>query len=467
MITRTRFAPSPTGYVHLGNIRTALFCWLYAKKTGGEFILRIEDTDRERSTEEAIQVILDTMDWLKLDYNEGPFYQTRRFDLYKKTVDDLLRDGKAYRCDCTKERLDELRAKQLANKEKPRYDGCCRNKNLQHSEKPYVIRFKNPEHGEVTFEDQVCGKISISNDELDDLIIVRTDGTPTYNFCVVVDDLDMRITHVIRGADHINNTPRQINIFLALGAKPPTYAHLPLILGQDGKLLSKTHGAKSVMQYRNEGFLPEAMVNYLLRLGWSHGDQEIFSREEMTTLFDIKDVNKAAAAFNAEKLLWLNRHYLKTLDARLIAERLVWHMREFKIDFEQGGPALPEVVQVLRDRSETLQEMAAKSRPFYEDFSDYEDAAKKHLKPELLDALKLFLHRCEILNSWVKEDLHVAIEDVAKQFDLKLGQIAQPIRVSMTGSTVSPPIDITLQLLGKKVVLQRLTRAINFIAELK
>jgi glutamyl-tRNA synthetase len=261
MITRTRFAPSPTGYVHLGNIRTALFCWLYAKKTGGEFILRIEDTDRERSTEEAIQVILDTMEWLELDYEEGPFYQTQRFDLYKKTVDDLLQDGKAYRCDCTRERLDELRAKQLANKEKPRYDGCCRNKNLPHSDKPHVIRFKNPEHGEVTFEDQVCGKISISNDEMDDLIIVRTDGTPTYNFCVVVDDLDMRITNVIRGADHINNTPRQINIFLALGAKPPTYAHLPLILGQDGKLLSKSHGAKSVMQYRNEGFLPEALVN--------------------------------------------------------------------------------------------------------------------------------------------------------------------------------------------------------------
>lgn len=462
MLVRTRFAPSPTGYVHLGNIRTALYCWLYAKKTSGEFILRIEDTDLERSTEEAIKVILEGLAWLGLNYDEGPFYQTKRMDLYRKVVDDLLQSGKAYRCNCSKERLTSLREQQSMRKEKPRYDGCCRNKNLPHGDEPYVIRFKNPEDGEVTFEDKVCGKITFRNDELDDLIIMRTDGSPTYNLCVVIDDLDMKITHVIRGADHINNTPRQINIFQALGAKPPTYAHVPLILGKDGKLLSKSHGAQSILQYREEGFMPEAMLNYLVRLGWSHGDQEIFRAEEMINFFDIKDINKAAAAFDPEKLLWLNRHYLKTLDPNIVAAQLKWHMDELKIDITHG-PSLPDVVKALCERSETLREMAVKSRFFYEEFTDYEESSKKHLSKEVLEVLKLALHRCEILQSWIKDSLHEIITDIAKQFDLKLGQVAQPIRVAITGGTVSPPIDITLQLLGKKVVLARLRKALNFI----
>lgn len=464
MIVRTRFAPSPTGDLHLGSIRTALYAWLFARHHGGEFILRIEDTDQERSTEAAIQVILEGMKWLGLDYNEGPFYQTKRLERYREVTEQMLANGNAYRCYCSKERLTAIREQQMANKDKPRYDGHCRDLNLPHKDgQPYVIRFKNPQNGSVTFDDQVCGTITIQNSELDDLVIYRTDGFPTYNFCVVVDDMDMGITHVTRGADHINNTPRQINIFHALGAKPPLFAHVPLILGSDGKLLSKRNGAASVLQYRDEGFLPEAMMNYLARLGWSHQDQEIFSREELIQFFDSKDINKAAAAINPDKLLWLNRHYLKTLDPQLIAERLKPFMEKLNLNIAHG-PDLVETVKMQCDRCETLAEMAAKSRFLYQDIHNYEETAAKHLNSEILEPLKAVKHRCEILDVWSKENLHQIVEDIAKQFELKLGKVAQPIRVAITGTTISPSIDITLHLLGKKKVVERLQNAINFVA---
>lgn len=311
MTVRTRFAPSPTGFLHVGGVRTALFSWLYAKRHHGEFILRIEDTDQERSTKESVRAILDGMAWLGMDYDEGPFYQTERYERYKQVAQQFLDEGKAYRCECSKERLEALRTEQLAAKEKPRYDGHCRDKNLPISDKPFVIRFKNPEQGTVTFHDEVYGEIHVANSELDDLILVRSDGHPTYNFAVVIDDIDMKITHVIRGDDHINNTPRQINLFQALKAPIPVFAHLPMILGEDGKRLSKRHGAVSVLQFKELGVLPHALLNYLVRLGWSHGDQEIFSIKEMIECFDLKNVSRGVSSFNYEKLYWLNQHYTK------------------------------------------------------------------------------------------------------------------------------------------------------------
>lgn len=465
MIIRTRFAPSPTGNLHLGSIRTALYCWLYARNRGGEFILRIEDTDQERSTQEATQLILDSMSWLGLDYDAGPFYQAKRLDHYRKVAERLIEDGLAYRCYCSKEKLAELRERQFANKEKPRYDGCCRDKNLsEDKEQPFVIRFKNSQEGSVEFEDQILGPLSFQNSELDDLIIIRTDGFPTYNFCVVVDDLDMKITHVIRGSDHINNTPRQINIFRAFDATPPTYTHVPMILGSDGTKLSKRHGAASVLEYRDNGFLPETILNYLVRLGWSHGDQEIFSRDEMIKLFDVKDINKAAAAFNPEKLLWLNRHYIKTLDPQIIVPHLALQMQKLRVDYGDG-PTLNEIIIALRERAETLQEMAVKSRCFYEDFTDYQEDAKKHLNSEVAVFLQAARHRLDILPSWTDEGLHQVIEDIAKQFELKLGKVAQPIRVAVTGTTVSPPLNVTLKLLGKHRSLERIDKALLYIKE--
>lgn len=465
MIVRTRFAPSPTGGLHLGGIRTALYCWLYSHNRGGEFILRIEDTDQERSTQEATQLIFDSMSWLGLNYDAGPFYQTERLDHYRKIAERLIKDGYAYRCYCSKEKLDKQREEQLANKEKPKYDGCCRDKNLAASkDESFVIRFKNPQQGSVEFEDQILGPLSFQNSELDDLIIVRSDGFPTYNFCVVVDDLDMKITHVLRGNDHINNTPRQINIFSAFGAKPPIYAHMPSVLGDDGKKLSKRHGAASVLQYRDDGFLPEAILNYLVRLGWSHGDQEIFTLDEMIKLFDIKDINRSASAFNSEKLLWLNRHYIKTLDPQIIAPHLAPQMKELGIDYSDG-PALTEVIVALRERAETLREMAAKSRCFYEDFAEYQEDAKKHLTKEAAEFLQATRHRLDILTAWTDENLHQVIEDIAKQFELKLGKIAQPIRVAVTGGVVSPPLNITLKLLGKRRSLERIDRALAYIVD--
>lgn len=455
MTVITRFAPSPTGYLHVGGARTALYCWLYAKKMQGKFILRIEDTDLERSTAESVQAILDGMQWLELNYDAGPYYQTKRFDRYHAVIEQLLAEKKAYRCYCSKERLEQLRNAQMEQKEKPRYDGCCRNLTVP-QEGSYVIRFKNPQEGVVEFDDLIRGKLVFSNAELDDLIIARSDGSPTYNFTVVVDDWDMKITHVIRGDDHINNTPRQINILRALGATPPLYAHVPMILGSDGKRLSKRHGAVGVMQYREEGFLPEALLNYLVRLGWSHGDQEIFSKEEMIRYFEIHDINNSPAAFNPEKLIWLNQHYIKTSAPERVAQELAWHMRQLQIDVTQGPP-LTEIVTALAERAKTLREMAEKSRCFFsQDIVYNAEAVSKNLTAEIQPALAAIRAGLATLTDWTKEAIHQVIMDVSEKLAVKMGKIAQPLRVAVTGDTVSPPIDVTLFLLGRDRVLLRL-----------
>ncbi len=458
MTVVTRFAPSPTGDLHIGGARTALFCWLYARKTQGKFILRIEDTDLERSTQKSVQAILDAMAWLNLNYDEGPYYQTKHFDRYHEILEKLLKEGKAYRCYCSKERLENLRNEQMARKEKPRYDGFCRDRQ-EPGEGNYVIRFKNPLDGVVEFNDLVRGKLTFSNTELDDLIIARSDGTPTYNFTVVVDDWDMKVTHVIRGDDHVNNTPRQINILRALGATPPQYAHVSMILGSDGQRLSKRHGAVSVMQYRDEGYLPEALLNYLVRLGWSHGDQEIFSIPEMIKLFDIVDINKAPAAFNPEKLLWLNQHYIKNSDPVHVAKEFAWHMQRLGIDTTQGPPLI-EVIKAQAERAKTLHEMAEKSRYFYSEVEYNEEAVKQHLTAEAGSILTAVKEELAHLTDWNKEAIHGVIAAIAERLAIKLGKIAQPLRVAVTGNTVSPPIDITLFLLGKERVIARLNAAL-------
>ena len=452
---RTRFAPSPTGYLHIGGARTALFAWAYARHHQGQFILRVEDTDRERSTDASIQAILDGMAWLNLEYDEGPFFQTQRMDRYAQAIDQLLRSGHAYRCTCSKERLEKMREMQTLKGEKPRYDAHCRDLQLKNSNE-CVVRFKNPTSGDVVFHDLIRGKISVSNAELDDFIIARTDGSPTYNFCVVIDDVDMNITDVIRGDDHINNTPRQINLFNALQAPLPRYAHVPMILGADGKRLSKRHGAVSVLQFRDEGYLPEALTNYLMRLGWSHGDQEIFSRDEMIKYFTLDHVNHAPARFDFEKLDWFNQHYLKTEKAMTLAVLLAEQLSGLGID-PNHGPVLSAVVAAQVDRVKTLREMAEKSRYFFEDTIAYDEkAVQKFLTPEARALLKKINARFEKLSDWTKEALHETITKTAKAEGVKLGLLAQPLRIAVTGGTVSPSIDVTLQLIGKKRVLARL-----------
>jgi glutamyl-tRNA synthetase len=465
MTVRTRFAPSPTGYLHIGGARTALFCWLYSRHHGGDFILRIEDTDRERSTPEAVQAILDGMKWLGLDHDEGPFYQTERFDRYRELVQTLLDEGKAYHCYCTKEELDERRAEQMANKQKPRYDGRCRDRKEPREGVEPVVRFRNPQDGAVVIEDHVRGTVTYNNSELDDLIIARSDGTPTYNFTVVVDDMDMEITHVIRGDDHLNNTPRQINIFKALGKEPPQFAHLPMILGPDGAKLSKRHGAVSVMEYRNEGFLPEAVRNYLMRLGWAHGDQEIFSTDEMIKLFDIADVNHSASAINPSKLEWLNQHYIMQGDSAVLAGELQWHLERLGVD-TANGPSLTGVVKANQERAKTFVEMAENSRFFYEDFAEYDEkAARKVLKPDAVEPLTKVREGLAALDDWQAEAIHNVIIATGEALDLKLGKVAQPIRVAVAGKGISPPIDATLELLGKEKTLERIDTAIKHIAD--
>ncbi|OGT58516.1 MAG: glutamate--tRNA ligase [Gammaproteobacteria bacterium RIFCSPHIGHO2_12_FULL_42_10] len=452
-MVRTRFAPSPTGYLHIGGVRTALYAWLYAQKMKGQFILRIEDTDLLRSTEASVQAILDGMAWLRLNYDEGPFYQTKRFDRYHAVTQQFLDDGKAYRCYCSKERLEQLRTAQIANKEKPRYDGHCLKQTAVQSGS-FVVRFKNPTEGAVVFEDLVHGPLSFENTELDDLVIARSDGVPTYNFTVVVDDWDMRITHVIRGDDHINNTPRQINILKALGVKPPQYAHVPMILGGDGKRLSKRHGAVSVLQYQEEGYLHEALLNYLVRLGWSHGDQEIFSINELIEYFDIKEINKSPAAFNQEKLLWLNQHYIKTGDVDYLASQLKWQLEKIGVVI-CDLPKLTDVVNAQRERAKTLHEMALKSRFFYEE-PVITDAIRQQIPIEIKPFLIMVRDRLLALASWEKAAIHAVLIETAEANQLKLGKLAQPIRLLVTGGTVSPPIDLTLELIGKERVIARL-----------
>jgi glutamyl-tRNA synthetase len=460
---RTRFAPSPTGFLHVGGARTALFCWLQARAANGVFILRIEDTDLERSTEESVQAILDGMEWLGLDYDEGPFYQTQRFERYAEVVQQLLDEGRAYRCDCSRERLEALREQQMAAGIKPRYDGRCRERTDIPAGARAVVRFRNPDSGNVVFDDQVRGRISISNDELDDLVIARPDGSPTYNFTVVVDDMDMGITHVTRGDDHINNTPRQINIYRALGAEPPLFAHVPMILGEDGARLSKRHGAVGVLQYREMGYLPQALLNYLVRLGWSHGDQEVFSRREMVEAFRIGDVNRKAAAFDHDKLNWLNQHYLRTLPPQEVAEHLAWHFDALGINTEDG-PLLTDVIQVQAERCNTLREMAGQSRMFYEDFEEFDaGAAKKHLRPVAEQPLRAVMGRLRELAAWKPEALNQAVHLVAEELELGMGKVAQPLRVALAGTAVSPAIDRTLWLCGRDRSLQRISRALEYV----
>ncbi len=466
MKIKTRFAPSPTGYLHVGGARTALYSWLYARNLGGEFVLRIEDTDLERSTQAAIDAIMDGMNWLNLDWDEGPYFQTKRFDRYNAVIDEMLENGTAYKCYCSKERLDALREEQMANNQKPRYDGHCRNSHEHHAaDEPCVVRFCNPQEGSVIFDDQIRGPIEISNLEMDDLIIRRTDGAPTYNFCVVVDDWDMEITHVIRGEDHINNTPRQINILKALGAPVPVYAHVSMILGDDGQKLSKRHGAVGVMQYRDDGYLPEALLNYLVRLGWSHGDQEIFTVEEMKTLFSLDKVSKSASAFNTEKLQWLNHHYINTLPPEYVATHLQWHIEQQNID-TRNGPELAALVTLLGERCKTLKEMAESCHYFYEDFSEFDEAAaKKHLRPVARQPLEAVRANLAAITAWTPENVHNAIQGTADELGVGMGKVGMPLRVAVTGAGMSPGMDVTVHAIGQSRTLSRIDKALAFIAE--
>jgi len=463
MTIRTRFAPSPTGFLHVGGARTALFSWLQARAHQGIFILRIEDTDLERSTPESVQAILDGMEWLGLNADEGPIFQTNRFDRYADVVQQLLAEDKAYFCYCSKERLEALREQQMKDGIKPRYDGKCRHVDMPPEGIKPVVRFRNPQSGNVVFDDRVRGTISISNEELDDLIIARPDGTPTYNFTVVVDDMDMKIDLVIRGDDHINNTPRQINIYCALGAEPPVFAHVPMILGEDGARLSKRHGAVGVMQYRDDGYLPQALLNYLVRLGWSHGDQEVFSIEEMIELFDIKDVNRKASAFSTDKLDWLNQHYMKTMPAQEVAQHLLWHFKDQGIDVA-AGPALANVVAVQAERVKTLKEMAEQSRLFYEGYDELdENAAKKNLRPVTEEPLRAMQKELALIEDWSPEPLQASIDRVAAALEVGMGKVAQPLRVALTGAGVSPSIDKTLWLMGKQRSLEGIAKALTYV----
>ena len=462
---KTRFAPSPTGVLHVGGARTALFCWLYSRKMGGKFVLRIEDTDLERSTEASVKAILDGMAWLNLDHDEGPYYQTQRFDRYKAVIQQLVDQGDAYYCACSKARLESLRETQMANKQKPRYDGCCRDLGLQPGDaEGLVIRFKNPQQGDVTFDDQVKGEITVSNNELDDLIIARGDGSPTYNLSVVVDDIDMEITHVVRGDDHVNNTPRQINIFKALGANCPVFAHVPMILGDDGKRLSKRHGAVGVMQYCDDGYLPEAMLNYLVRLGWSHGDQEIFSIDELIEYFTLEDINRSASTFNTEKLNWINQQYLMSLPLPRIVGMVKKRLELLQVPYEPGA-YLDKIVDLYRQRVSTVNDLVENIMYCFSDFETYDTkAAKKALRPVATEPLQLLADKFTVLENWQQANIHRIIEEVTQELELNMGKVGQPLRVAVTGGSFSPPIDETVDIIGKETTLRRISAAIDYIS---
>lgn len=460
MSIRTRFAPSPTGYLHVGGARTALFSWLYARKHGGRFVLRIEDTDLERSTQESVNAILEGMTWLGLEYDEGPFYQTHRFERYNEVIGQLIDKGMAYRCSCSKERLETLREQQMARKEKPRYDGHCRDRDVS-ADAPHVIRFRNPQGGDVVIDDLIRGRVVVANAELDDLVIRRTDGAPTYNLTVVVDDHDMGITHVIRGDDHLNNTPRQINMLRAMQWDVPHYAHVPMILGDDGARLSKRHGAVSVMQYLRDGYLPEALLNYLVRLGWSHGDQEVFSIDEMIHLFDLDAVNRSPSTFNTEKLRWLNQQYLKDSDPARIAHLVASHLGDLGIDPAEG-PDLVAVVEAQRERASTLVELAAISTFYYRDFESIdEQAAKKAFKDGADIALDRVRVNLSALGNWDRGAIHEAIEATVAELGVGFGKVAMPLRVAVTGGGPSPDLDLTLHLVGREAAIRRIDKAIE------
>jgi glutamyl-tRNA synthetase len=464
MTVRTRFAPSPTGYLHLGGARTALFSWAYARRFGGTFILRIEDTDLERSTPEAVQAILDGMQWLGLDHDEGPFYQMQRMDRYREVIGQMLAAGTAYHCYASPEEVEAMRERQRAAGEKPRYDGTWRPEPgktmpaIPEGRQP-VVRFKNPLDGDVSWDDVVKGTITISNRELDDFVIARPDGTPTYNFCVVVDDWDMKITHVIRGDDHVNNTPRQINVLKALGGELPVYGHVPMILGADGEKLSKRHGAVSVMEYPAQGYLREAMLNYLARLGWSHGDDEIFSLEQFCSWFDLDHLTKSPAQFNPEKLAWLNNHYIKATDNTEMA-RLA--MPELQRDGAQidGGPALPEVIGLLKDRANTVNELADAAMLFYREPKPDPALLAQHLTDAARVALRQFATAAADID-WTREAISALMKQVLADCQLKMPQLAMPLRLLVTGQLQTPSVDAVLFLCGRDKVLSRLNAGLD------
>ena len=461
MTCRTRFAPSPTGYLHIGGARTALYCWLEARRRGGQFILRVEDTDRERSTQAAIDAILKAMDWLGLDYDEGPIYQTQRLDRYRAVAEQMVADGTAYYAYETKEELEAMREAAMASGGKPRYSGAARDASLPSRDDPNrVIRFRNPLDGVVAWDDKVKGRIEIANSELDDLVILRSDGYPTYNFAVVVDDLDMRITDVVRGDDHVNNTPRQINIYRALGAEVPQFAHLPMILDPDGAKLSKRTGAADVMQYRDAGYLPHALLNYLVRLGWSHGDQEIFSIAEMTSLFDLKDVNAKASRLDPAKLGWLNQQYLKSDDPADVGMHLAWHLRQQGYDLAHG-PDPADIVVALRDRVQTLKEMAERAAVWFQPLTSYDEAAvAKHLTAAARAPLADARERLAQVQAWSVDAVSAALHATAEALGLGMGKVAQPLRVAITGTQVSPDIAHTVYLAGQAGALERIDAAL-------
>jgi glutamyl-tRNA synthetase len=457
-MVRTRFAPSPTGYLHLGGARTALFSWAYARRTGGRFILRIEDTDTERSTPESTQAILDAMKWLDLDYDEGPFYQMQRLERYREVAKKLLDEGKAYHCYASKEELDAMREEQRAKGLKPRYDGRWRPQNAKGKTPPAgvtpVLRFLNPDDGDVSWDDLVKGPISISNQELDDLVILRGDGVPTYNFGVVVDDWDMGMTHVIRGDDHVNNTPRQINIFRALGAPLPRFGHIPMILGADGERLSKRHGSVSVMQYPEEGFLPEALLNYLARLGWGHGDAEMFSREQFVEWFSLEAVSRSPAKFNPEKLLWLNQQYIKAADDARLAALARPFLERDGCDLTRG-PKLEAVMALVKDRADTIVKLADEAVYFYRVLHPTDELRTQHYTAEIRPAMQQLREKLAG-TTWEKPALGAALKEVLAANGLKMPKLAIPLRVMLTGETQTPSIDAVLELMGRDEVLKRM-----------
>lgn len=464
MKVRTRFAPSPTGYLHIGGARTALFSWLFARKHGGEFVLRVEDTDRERSTEESVTAILDGMNWLGLEADEGPFFQTDRYDLYKSVLQQLQDDGHVYPCYCSKERLDDMRETAMREKRKPRYDGTCRERTEPVAGVEPVLRFRTPQTGTVVINDLIKGAVEIDNAELDDLVVCRSDGNPTYNLTVVADDIDMGITHVIRGDDHINNTPRQIHIFNALGAQLPAFAHLPMILGDDGKRMSKRHGAVSVMQYQSEGILPPAMLNYLARLGWSHGDQELFEVKELVDLFALEDCQRSGSVFDRTKLLWVNQQHMSKLSKGELGEYLqeVLHSRSVPTD---NGPDVAALADLLRDRCQTLTEMADQSAIFYiDELPPYDPkAAKKQLKAGAVPVLNALAEALEASPDWTAAPLKAVLEDTATALEVGFGKIGQPLRVALTGGSASPDIAATLEMVGRERSTRRIRNAVAFI----
>jgi|CXWL01.1.fsa_nt_gi glutamyl-tRNA synthetase len=460
MMVRTRFAPSPTGYLHIGGARTALFSWAYARRQGGKFILRIEDTDLERSTQQSTQAILDGMAWLGLDYDEGPFYQMQRLERYHEVAEQLLQTNQAYYCYATKEELDEMREQQLAAGLKPRYDGRWRDsKKIPPIGVKPVVRFRNPLEGHVVFNDQIKGRITVANSELDDLVLLRSDGIPTYNFSVVLDDLDMNISHVIRGDDHVNNTPRQINILKALNAPLPEYAHVPMILGANGERLSKRHGAVSVTQYRDDGYLPEALLNYLARLGWSHGDEEIFSREQLVEWFDLSSISRSPAKFNPEKLHWMNQQYLKETDNTRLAELVIPFLEKDGCHVA-GGLNLELIVGLLKERVNTIEELADAAVYFYRPLEPTDELKTQYFntetKPILMDLIEKFNHI-----EWTREFIHQEIKAAARNHDVKFPKIAMPLRIMVTGEIHTPSIDAVLELLGQEESLKRMNNQLG------